>query len=244
MSNSWKIFLTIEAVLFVWLLYQLFTNTFLLFLVAGGLLLIFSNRFSVFGESRLSFFIGAALLVFALLSTNAIWIMLVIAVIFFSRKLYAVFVGESGAFFSDIPWKEKQFVTLHAEDKQRPFEVKRAFPWIGGQTIGEHIYEWEDINFSQFAGDTIIDLENTILQKGQNVVLIRKGLGKTRVLVPEGIGIFVDHSALSGRLLVGEDTMDLKNENIKWKSKDYHDQTRKLKLVTNVLVGDVEVIRV
>lgn len=244
MSNGWKLFLIIEAILFVWLLYQLFTNTFLLILVVAGLLLIFSNRISFFKEERFAFLAGTALLLFALLSTNAIWIMLVVAVIFFSRKIYAIFSGDSGSLFSDLPWKEKQFVSLEAEDSQRDFHVKRRFPWIGSHTLGENIYEWEDINFSQFAGDTIIDVENTILPKGQNVILIRKGFGKTRLLVPEGIGIFIDHSALSGKLSIEDETIALKNENIKWKSKNYHTQTRKLKLVMNVLVGDVEVIQV
>lgn len=244
MSSGWKIFMTIEAVLFVWLLYQLFTNPFLLLLVGIGLFLILGNRFSILGSGNASFLIGIILLIFALLSTNALWIMLVVGVIFFSRKIYAVFAGETGSLFSDVPWREKQFVSLEGKEKSKDSITKQKVRWIGNQSVGETIYEWGDINYSQLAGDTIIDVENTILPKGQNIVLIRKGFGKTRILVPEGVGVLLDFSSLASNVTVNNETVIVQNERLKWKTDQFSDQNRQLKIVMNVLVGDLEVIRI
>lgn len=73
-------------------------------------------------------------------------------------------------------------------------------PWIGNQRFGNDTYEWNDINISVLSGDTIIDLGNTLLPKEDNVVIVRKGFGKTRIIVPTGIGIMLEHSAMIGEV--------------------------------------------
>jgi predicted membrane protein len=116
--------------------------------------------------------------------------------------------------------------------------------WIGNDRIGTQVFEWDDINVAILAGDTIVDLGNTLLPKEDSVVIVRKGFGRTRILVPYGIGILFEHATLYGKVDFDEDTQVLRNETIKIYSEDYDESPRRLKIVTNTLVGDVEVIRV
>lgn len=116
--------------------------------------------------------------------------------------------------------------------------------WLGNERIGNHVYEWDDININVLSGDTIIDLGNTILPKKDNVVLVRKGIGRTRLLVPTGIGVQLEHTALMGTVYFEDYETKLRNETLKLYSKEYNESARHLKIITNALVGDIEVFRV
>lgn len=50
------------------------------------------------------------------------------------------------------------------------------------------------------AGDTIVDLGNTLLPKEDSIVIVRKGFGRTRILVPYGIGILLNMRLYMARL--------------------------------------------
>ncbi len=105
-------------------------------------------------------------------------------------------------------------------------------------------FEWDDINFAVAAGDTIIDLGSTILPKNDNHIVIRKGFGKTRILVPVGTGVYLDHSAMLGSVTIDNQHYNLKNESIQLYSTNYDEESRHLKIITNVMIGDLEVILV
>ena len=69
-------------------------------------------------------------------------------------------------------------------------------------------------------------------------------IGRTRILVPVGIAMSLEHATLAGNVLFEEEQFSLKNESIKIYSNDYDENPRRLKIITNSLLGDVEVIRV
>ena len=62
--------------------------------------------------------------------------------------------------------------------------------------------------------------------------------------MPLGIAISLEHATLVGNVLFEEEQFSLKNESIKIYSNDYDENPRRLKIITNTLLGDVEVIRV
>ena len=72
--------------------------------------------------------------------------------------------------------------------------------------------------------------------------MIRKGLGDTKLLIPEEVGVSLDLSVLLGKVKIGNDHLDLKNETLKWQSATYPESSRKIKIVLNALIGEVEVI--
>lgn len=121
---------------------------------------------------------------------------------------------------------------------------ERKQSWIGNDRIGTQVFEWDDINVAILAGDTIVDLGNTLLPKEDSIVIVRKGFGRTRILVPYGIGILFEHATLYGKVEFDEETQVLRNETIKMYSEDYDESPRRLKSHHEYLSGDVEVIRV
>lgn len=141
-------------------------------------------------------------------------------------------------------WRKKQIMMVQTEQLKTHNNERKRQQLFGNQRIGNDVYEWDDINIAIISGDTIIDLGNTLLPKDDNIVIVRKGIGRTRILVPLGVAIRLEHATLVGNVLFEEEQFSLKNEQIKICSSDYDENPRRLKIITNTLVGDVEVIRI
>ncbi|MFS7259517.1 cell wall-active antibiotics response protein LiaF [Carnobacterium divergens] len=247
MKNNWQFFILIESLLFVYLIFQIFSTVPLMIAFVAGLVMsIWSlkNKFTKGHNNSFFLVLGGLLVVFVLLSTSSIWLMLIFAIFFFSISGNQLFTNMKRKNFSNAPWKRKSLVVVETSSTTEKNGKRMKRPWIGNERIGNAIYEWDDINFSILAGDTIIDLGNTLLPKDESFVVIRKGFGKTRILVPVGVGVMIEHSAIRGKISFEGDSYTLKNETVKMYSDQYEESIRKIKIITNVLIGDIEVIEV
>ena len=244
MESSWKFFIVGELLLLILAGYQILQNPGAIILMVITATCFF---YAVKRERKTSFnqflLIASVLMFFLILlmTSPVVWIMLVFAVIFIGLKGVEV---SGVTLFEHVPWQKKQMVMVETAETEPKNGRRFKRAWLGNQRIGSHVYEWDDINLTILSGDTIVDLGNTILPKTDNVILIRKGFGRTRVLVPVGVGIVLEHSSLLGNVVFGDEFFRLKNESIKVFSDDYDANNRRIKIITSTLVGDVEVIRI
>lgn len=245
MKTNWKLFFLIEALLGLWMLFQIFNNRFILVVVViSALFILHGKRSKKRNKKEYSIFFGIFLFFFALLSTSAMWVIMATLIIFLASTGGTQLSTLKPYNFKHAPWQKKEIMVVETTESS-PKNIKRfKRVWLGNERIGNSIYEWDDINFSIFAGDTIVDLGNTLLPKDESYVVIRKGFGKTRILIPAGIGVMIEHSVVVGKVLFEDESYELKNESVKMYSKQYDENTRKLKLITNVLIGDLEVISI
>lgn len=243
MNKRWLIMLL--SVLGIVTIFELFNNPFsVIMLLIAAFALFLRSHVEEQGKKNL-LFVSVASLIITLLSSRVLWLVLVVILV--------LLVGQFSDLFRMIRQavtdkkeasKHTEFVMVHfdGEETREPAKMVRN-RWFGEDSeTADDIYQWDDANFSKLAGNTLFDLGNTILPKEQNIVLIRKGIGNTKILVPEGVAISLDISILLGELKIGPDEMTLKNETLKWKSDNYHTQARKIKVVANVFVGEVEVV--
>jgi len=122
--------------------------------------------------------------------------------------------------------------------RKQPFITNKLF---GNQKVIDHIYEWDDINIQTGIGDTVIDLSMTMLPLGESVVMVRGLVGNITLLVPYDVGYSINHTTLSGCIKIFEKEEKLLNQNIVCYSDNYHEATRKVKIITSVSLGDIEV---
>ncbi|MDY3024718.1 MAG: cell wall-active antibiotics response protein LiaF, partial [Streptococcus hyovaginalis] len=88
-----------------------------------------------------------------------------------------------------------------------------------------------------------IDLSKVILRNQDNVVLIRKIYGPTKIVVPIDVSVSLTVSSIYGAVTFFDDpSYDLRNETIKLRSDDYDSSSRSVKIVINNLAGDTEVV--
>jgi lia operon protein LiaF len=117
--------------------------------------------------------------------------------------------------------------------------------WFGQQQTTDHVYEWNDINIHCGIGDTIVDLSQTILPKGESVIFIRGMIGNITILIPYEIEAAVNHSGIAGNITVFE-RKDTKmfTQNVSYRTKNYLESDKKIKIMTSLIAGSLEVKRV
>ena len=242
MSIRMKTFLFLEALLFVWLIFQLTNNLFLIFLLFVGLFLLIRKKPLTKGKNSRNKTLAVFFLLFSVLSTQAAWSMILVAVLFllfpFNNGKEALFNFQS----RKPPWKQKEFFSVDSLKETEKYPRLNKTKWIGQDYIGTEDFVWEDVNYTKFMGETIIDLGNTILSNKENVIIIRKGFGNTKILVPSEVGVTVNYTSLIGTFTTENETHQLKNEQIKYVEETYNEKPRKLHIIINVFVGDLEVI--
>jgi lia operon protein LiaF len=114
--------------------------------------------------------------------------------------------------------------------------------FMSRQYTPEHVYEWEDVNIQAGVGDTVIDLSYTVLPQGEAVIFIRNVLGNIEILVPYEVEVSIHHSMWAGRTKI-LDVHEEKgmNEVLHFQTSGYETAVQKVKIVTSMVVGDLEV---
>lgn len=180
--------------------------------------------------------LGTLMICIPLFSTMSIWIVIglsVLLVVMLFSKIFTAF-----SHFPSIASK-KEYISPEIIDATVVKRQKQQ--WISKDSSSS-TYEWDDINMNVALGDTIIDLGNTILPREENVIIIRKGMGEVRIIVPVGVGIAIHHSGLYGQLQFEGENISIRNEQIVLHSYNYQDASKRIRIYTNVLVGEVKVI--
>ncbi|MGM9902893.1 hypothetical protein E1H99_11335 [Enterococcus hirae] len=242
MNSSWRFFIVVEALLLLFAIWQIVNNFGLLLLVAFGILNIYlsSRKSPRSGFQNFQLVLGGLVIFFSLVNSPALWAMIVFAILF---------IGLKGVEISGIDltknafWRKKQIIMVQTEQLKSHNNERKKQQLFGNQRIGNDVYEWDDINIAMLSGDTIIDLGNTLLPKDDNIIIVRKGIGRTRILVPLGIAVSLEHATLIGNVQFEEEPFSLRNESIKIYSNDFDENPRRLKIITNTIIGDIEVIR-
>ncbi len=117
--------------------------------------------------------------------------------------------------------------------------------FIGRQRTKEAIQEWEDVNVQGFVGDLVIDLSHTVFANGEAIIFVRHVLGNVQVLVPYDLDVSVHVSLLAGTV----DIFDCVNErvfseSVLYQTKDYQAAQQKVKILTSMIAGHIEVKRI
>ncbi|WP_409290763.1 cell wall-active antibiotics response protein LiaF [Peribacillus sp. SCS-37] len=137
---------------------------------------------------------------------------------------------------------EKTEVQTEALIKKESLLQNRFY---GSRSVGEHVYEWNDINIQGAFGDTEIDLSYTVLPKGQSVIFIRHIIGNVRILVPYDMEISVSHSAVIGSArILDEWEPRVFSKNLSYQTAGYDEAGLKVKIMTSFFSGDLEVKRI
>lgn len=189
--------------------------------------------------------IGLFLIIVNLLMLRSLWVLIIVLILFF-----ILFKTEDGNEFIHL---KEAFIKPRQSDSQY-YGVKLIEPQSSQRTIlkqeslfdiykeNHQEYEWDDVNIVTFAGNQIIDFGNTILPAAETTIVIRKIFGRTRIIIPNEIGIKLNISLISGTVVFESQRYPLTSENFKWMSPDYRSSKRQVNLLISVVFGDIEVI--
>jgi len=229
--------------LVILLFFEIFNDLIKAILLFAGLFFTFVPQKISKNNSTFIIAIGIMMLVVSLFSTISAWILAIILFVFLLGENQPLLntVRES-LFETSKNLKENEFVTVKFKDEVKEKVNKKRTTWLGGERKDSDIYEWEDINYTKLAGTTVMDLGNTIVPKGENIIMIRKGFGDVKILVPDEVAVSLNLNVFIGKIKIGEDKLTVNNETIQWRSKRFDDTSRQIKIVSSVLLGKIEVI--
>lgn len=238
--NGFTILLLIFIILFGIEVFNSYSS-FVLLLI-GVILFTIGDKIP-YTKSGLPLTIGIILMIFAALTTKVAWIFLILIAIILISRYPDFFAKVRDAIAKKATMIDDDFVLIRFDQANEKMVKNKKQQWMGLDDRTEHqIYEWEDVNFTKLFGNTVIDIGNTILPKGENVILIQQIAGKTKILVPKEADVSMNIAMLAGNLVIGEDELLLRNEKIMWSNEAYQASSRKLKVVINQLLGEVQVI--
>lgn len=144
--------------------------------------------------------------------------------------------------FSQVKKKNRYALIRFREDD---FEVRPSRnQWIGAANYESDFYAFDDVNIVRVSGSDTFDLTNVIVTGKDNLIVIRKVLGPTKILVPVDVAVKLDVSTIYGTVTYFDcEPYDLRNESIKlWRQEDSK-AIKSVKVVINTVAGDVEVVR-
>ncbi|MGD6874466.1 cell wall-active antibiotics response protein LiaF [Sutcliffiella horikoshii] len=237
MKSDYLSFIIVVASL-IFLLEILFFNTGLIFSF------LFSGFLIYVGWKKWHWLIGKALFVIGLLSiTFTIFNMMTFNFLLLATVLYFLYkflqAKKQPVVIQPniLPEREEQIV----RNEQKWFTNKL----FGRQKTPEQSYTWDDVNIQCGISDTEIDLSYTVLPKGEAIIYIRNVIGNIQILVPYELELSIVHSGMVGSIhILDKEEKSILNQTIHYQTENYKEATHKVKIVTSIFVGSIEVKRV
>ena len=226
-----QFFIFVEAMLLTMALITIVSGDFSRFVLLAILLLLLIYYY--IGRQRGNFLLVTASILF--------WLIIMVNPYVIAALLFAVVYGLIVA--SPYFYKEnKEIILIFNEDVEANQKHNR---WLGDlHHFNRDFCQFEDINLHRFYGKDTIHLENVILSNHDNVILVRKFFGDTKIIVPVDVAISLQANSLYGDLyFMDEDHHKLRNDSISLTSSDYHKANKSVKIVLSTFIGSVEVVR-
>ncbi|WP_175073406.1 cell wall-active antibiotics response protein LiaF [Terribacillus sp. AE2B 122] len=217
----------------------LLSGTGVLIGIGLGILFIYLGKRQLSGrKGTILFWIGIFIVAMSLLQSFAFYLVLTAGIIYYFTKVHDSTADKPQTYHPSFD---------QAGSEEQVFEQKSLFQnsWFGAQSAGSSVYEWQDTNIQSFIGDTIIDLNYTVLPKEEAVLMVRKVLGNVRIIVPYDIEVDVHHSVVYGSVAIFDHReQNCWNKVIHMRTKGYQHSSQRIKIVTSVVAGKLEVVRV
>lgn len=226
-----QFFIFVEAMLLTMALITIVSGDFSRFVLLAILLLLLIYYY--IGRQRGNFLLVTASILF--------WLIIMVNPYVIAALLFAVVYGlivVSPYFYKE----NKETILIFNEDVEVNQKHNR---WLGDlHHFNRDFCQFEDINLHRFYGKDTIHLENVILSNHDNVILVRKFFGDTKIIVPVDVAISLQANSLYGDLyFMDEDHHKLRNDSISLTSSDYHKANKSVKIVLSTFIGSVEVVR-
>src|SRR5699024_1933801 len=185
------------------------------------------------------FWVGIIGLAFSIFSMLAVRFFIIVAIILFAYEYYRS-QKETPVVRPNI--ENHREVITDPVIERKPLFTHRVF---GSQQTDDTAYQWRDINIHSGIGNRVIDLSNTVLPDDTAIVSIRHIAGNIEVLVPYDVEVSIHHSAVFGRAhIFSKHHPTLMNDTIFYQTNHYDQTLPRVKVITSVMSGNIEVRRI
>ncbi|MDQ0214344.1 lia operon protein LiaF [Oikeobacillus pervagus] len=202
----------------------------LLFSVAA-ILIGYKTKDKIFGNAL--FIIGIILTIMVIFATFSFRVLLVFLLIYW----FYHYVYEKNTHSDE---NTNQGMDHRNIIRKRPYfsNFQRTFTHDDEQEA----FELQDINSFFNFSDIFIDLRMAYIPQGEAVIIIRGISGNIQLLIPYDIEVSIHHSAVIGKATIfKQEEKKIWNQNMIYQTEQYENASRKVKILTSVVIGDLEV---
>ena len=230
--RKFQIFLFIEACLLTGALIMMVSEHFSRFLLILLLFLLLIRYYT--GKQGNNFILVAvSILFFFIIMLNPFVILAIFVALIYSLFLLYPMMNQ-----------EREDTNLVFEDVVTVKKEKNR--WFGNlhHFSSYQTCRFDDINLFRLMGKDTIHLEHVILSNHDNVIILRKIVGTTRIIVPIDVEVSLSVNSLYGDLtFLDQPKRALRNEQFHQETRDYLKSPKSVKIFLTTMVGDVEVVR-
>ncbi|MCJ0932672.1 cell wall-active antibiotics response protein LiaF [Virgibacillus halodenitrificans] len=190
---------------------------------------------------KIFFWFGIAGAAFSILNMLAVRFLIIAAIILFIMN-YSKSKKNTEVTYPTIPPNQKEDIADSAVLKVEPLFDNSFFK---GDKTDDSAYHWRDVNIHGIIGDRVIDLSNTVLPNDTAVISIRHVAGNIEIYVPYDIEVSILHSSFFGRAqILDQYHTKLMNRSLIYKTEKYDESQTRVKIITSIFSGDIEVKRI
>ena len=230
--RKFQIFLFIEACLLTGALIMMVSENFSRFLLML-LLFLLLIRYYTGKQGNNLILVAVSILFFFIIMLNPFVILAIFVALIYSLFLLYPMMNQ-----------ERDDTNLVFEDVVTVKKEKNR--WFGNlhHFSSYQTCRFDDINLFRLMGKDTIHLEHVILSNHDNVIILRKLVGTTRIIVPVDVEVSLSVNSLYGDLtFLDQPKRALRNEQFHQETRDYLKSPKSVKFLLTTMVGDVEVVR-
>ncbi|WP_258007023.1 cell wall-active antibiotics response protein LiaF [Streptococcus suis] len=182
-----QFFLLIESMIFTMAAFDVVANE------ASRTLLLFSALLLV-----IWYFLGRKVNSVLLVSSLSLLFLVFVLNPFFIIGIMLLVVYMLINFFSRYE-KRNQYTHIVFSDYSLQVQ-KEKNRWFGNHDHSQDRFGFEDINIVRLFGNDVVDLDKTVLVGRDNIVVIRKTFGRTKIIVPIDVEVALSATSIYGRV--------------------------------------------
>lgn len=237
-TDTYNWILVIGVILFIFEIAFFFGGTIIPALFSGFIMYIGWKKFDQLW-GKILFWISSVGLVFAVLNLLAVRFLIIAAIVLFILN-YSKSKKEAERFHPILPGIDE--VRTDPVIEMKPLFEHKLFD---DQETVDAAYQWRDVNIYGAFGERVIDLSNTVLPKDTAVISIRHLMGNIEVYVPYEVEVSIHHSSVFGRAhIFGKHHWKLMNKSLFYQTPNYDNSYPRVKIITSLFSGDIEVKRI
>lgn len=188
---------------------------------------------------KVFFWTSSIVIIIIFLNMNAVRFLVLVCLVLFVLDYYKT---KRTTYLSPEHSQENIIYPEEPIVKMNPLFKQSIF---GNQYTSQTPYEWRDINIHGGIGDLKIDLSNAVIQDDTAIISIRHGIGNITIYIPYDMEFMIHHSAIFGRTyILHQKHLELINQQVSYKTEDYHKAQTRVKISTTLISGNIEVKRI
>ncbi|WP_026582392.1 cell wall-active antibiotics response protein LiaF [Bacillus sp. J33] len=138
---------------------------------------------------------------------------------------------------------DRKIINISKYESPQPLKNIRGFS-IGDVDFKQPNWSLEPMDLYTMIGDYFIDFSKAFIPEKETPVIVRGWIGDVKMIIPENIPVMIHSKINIGDIRIFDQKTGDLNRSLHYKSPDYDEASRKLKIAVQVKIGSIRIDKV